>query len=201
MTGPNPMHYGWWLASRSAGIVALVAVTMSVGLGLAMAGRLSRRPGMAKVLRVAHEQFALVGLVAIAAHGITLMGDPWLHPSPAGITVPFAMHYRPSFTAMGIVGGYLAAILGLSFYARRRIGARLWRRAHRATVVVYLLAVIHTLGAGTDATTPWLRGFLLVTGIPIVALFLRRVFGSRAPQRAPGERGIRERRPAIEAAR
>ena len=44
--------------------------------------------------------------------------------------MPFAMGYRPIVTGIGIIAGYLAALLGLSFYARRRIGARLWRRAH-----------------------------------------------------------------------
>ena len=85
------------------------------------------------------------------------------------------MGYRPLFTGLGIIAAYLAALLGLSFYARRRIGARLWRRAHRATVLVYLLGVVHAVGAGTDASTPWLRAFLLVTGVPIVVLFVHRI--------------------------
>ena len=112
-------------------------------------------------------------------------------PGPAGIAVPFQMGYRPLFTGLGIIGGYLAALLGLSFYARRRIGTRLWRKAHRFTIVVYVLGVVHALGAGTDASTVWLRWWLLVTGVPIVWLFVYRVLGSRrgktgdaAPQRS-----------------
>ena len=112
-----------------------------------------RAPGRARVLIAIHEQTALAGLVAIAVHGITLLGDPWLNPGIAGITVPFAMGFRPLLTGLGIVAGYLAAPLGLSFYFRRRIGARLWRKAHRATVVVYVLGLVHTLGAGTDASS------------------------------------------------
>ena len=68
--------------------------------------------------------------------------------------MPFTIGYRPLWTSLGIIGGYLAAILGLSFYVRRRIGARLWRRLHRLTVVVYVLALVHALGAGTDASLP-----------------------------------------------
>jgi methionine sulfoxide reductase heme-binding subunit len=94
------------------------------------------------------------------------------------------MAYRPFFTGLGVIAAYLAALLGLSFYARRRIGARLWRKAPRATVLVYLMGVVHALGAGTDASTPWLRAFLLVTGVPIVLLFLRRVLARRRPARA-----------------
>ena len=115
-----------------------------------------------------HEQTALAGLVAIAVHGVTLLADPWLHPGVSGVLVPFAMGYRPLFTGLGIVAGYLAALLGLSFYARRRIGARLWRKLHRATVLVWALGVVHALGAGTRRGSPWLRGFMLATGVPIV---------------------------------
>jgi sulfoxide reductase heme-binding subunit YedZ len=118
-------------------------------------------------------------------HGLTVLADPWLHPGLTGVAVPFAMRYRPAFTGLGIVASYTAALLGLSFYARRAIGPRLWRRMHRATVVVYVLGVIHALGAGSDASTPWLRAFLLVTGVPIVALFVRRVVARRTRPRAP----------------
>jgi sulfoxide reductase heme-binding subunit YedZ len=117
-------------------------------------------------------------------HGLTLLADPWLHPGIAGVTVPFAMGYRPAFTGLGILAAYLAALLGLSFYARRRIGARLWRRAHRATVLVYALGIVHTLGAGSDASAPWLRMFVVVTGAPILMLFVRRVAVRRPARRA-----------------
>ena len=54
---------------------------------------------------------------------------------------------------------------------------------HRVTVLAYALGVAHAVGAGTDASTPWLRTFMLATGAPILALFLRRVIGRR-PVRA-----------------
>jgi len=179
----DPLPHLWWLASRASGIVALVLVTVSVGIGLSMAGKLFRKRGLGPKLVAIHEQTALAGLIAISVHAVTLLGDPWLHPGLAGITVPFAMGYRTVFTGLGIIGGWLAALLGLSFYIRRQIGPGLWRRLHRATIVVYVLSVIHVIGAGTDASTPWLRGFMVVTGIPILALFLRRVVG-RTPKPA-----------------
>jgi sulfoxide reductase heme-binding subunit YedZ len=172
--------HGWWLASRASGLVALALITVSVGLGLAMAGKVMRRPGLSRKLLAIHEHTALAGLVAIAVHGIALLGDPWLHPGVAGITVPFAMGYRPLATALGIVGAYLAALLGLSYYLRRRIGARLWRKAHRATVLVYVLGLGHALTAGTDATTIWFRWWVLMTAPLIAGLFLHRVLSGAA---------------------
>ena len=181
----DPMDYGWWLASRASGIVALALITLSVGVGLAMAGKAFRKPGLPRKLMALHEHAALGGLIAIAVHGITLLGDRWLHPGPAGIAVPFVMDYRPAYTGLGIVAGYLAAALGLSFYARKRIGAKLWRKLHRATIAVYVLAVIHTLGAGSDVA--WLRPAMLITGAPILFLLTLRML----PQRPRGERRTR----------
>jgi sulfoxide reductase heme-binding subunit YedZ len=175
----DPTPYLWWLASRASGIVALALVTVAVILGLTMSSRLLRRPGIGRTLLSLHEHVALVGLGAIAVHGLTLLGDPWLRPGLRGLTVPFAMSYRPLYTGLGILSGYLAALLGLSFYARRRIGARLWRKAHRATVLVYLLGLVHAIGSGTDASAVWFRWWALATTPVIAGLFLYRAFGPR----------------------
>ena len=175
----DPSVYVWWLVSRASGILALGLISLSVLIGLTMATKILRRPGMGRKLVRLHEHVALVGMVAIAVHGLALLGDPWLRPGLGGLTIPFAMSYRPLFTGLGLIGGYLAALLGLSFYARRRIGVRLWRRLHRATVLVWALGVVHTIGAGSDASTVWLRAYLLLTGIPIVYLAVLRILQSR----------------------
>lgn len=167
---PDPVEYGWWLSSRAAGVVAFALIACSVLLGLAVANRLVRGPGVVKL----HEHLALASLVAIAVHAITLLGDRWLNPGAAGLLVPFVLDYRPVYTGIGVIAGYLAVVIGLSFYVRRRIHPRRWRRLHRLTILVYVLGVIHVLGAGTDAAATWMRVLLFATGAPIVFLFLLR---------------------------
>jgi sulfoxide reductase heme-binding subunit YedZ len=179
MSSKDPSALIWWLVSRASGIVALGLVTGAVLIGLTMSSKVLRRSGLGRTLMRLHEQIALVALGAISLHGLALLGDHWLHPGLKGLTVPFAMGYRPLFTGLGIIAGYLAALLGLSFYVRRRIGVRLWRKLHRATLLVWVLGVIHTLGAGSDAATIWLRAFVLVPSIPIAYLFVLRVFAGR----------------------
>ena len=98
------------------------------------------------------------------------------------------MGFRPAFTGLGVIGGYLAALLGLSYYVRRRIGARLWRKAHRATVVVYLLGLVHALGAGTDATAVWFRWWVMATTPLIGGLFVYRC--SRRPEQRAARRRV-----------
>jgi len=182
-------QYLWWLVSRASGVVALGLITLAVLIGLTMSTKLLRRPGVARILVRLHEHLALVGLAAIAVHGLALLGDPWLHPGVRGLTVPFALAYRPLYTGLGIIAGYLAALLVASFYVRRRIGVRLWRRLHRATLLVWVLGVVHALGAGSDAASQWLRALVVLPAIPIAYLaalrMLARGGGSGARRRTP----------------
>ncbi len=210
MTAKDPTPYLWWLVGRASGIVALGLVAFAVLLGLTMSTKLLRRPGVGRTLVRLHEHVALVSMGAIAVHGLALLGDPWLRPGVGGLTIPFTMSYRPLFTGLGIVAGYLAALLGLSFYARRRIGVKLWRKLHRATVLVWVLGVVHTLGAGSDAATQWLRAFVLLPAIPIVYLLVLRILPRRTPGRgggvvaaaqAPRRAAAATRRPQVAAAR
>jgi sulfoxide reductase heme-binding subunit YedZ len=152
-----------------------------------MATRSVKGPGVRARVKQLHEATALAGLLAIAAHGLVLLGDSYLRPGISGIAIPFVMSHRPLWTGIGIAGGWLAAALGLSFYVRRWIGPKLWRRMHRWTLAVYALAVVHTLGAGTDAGSVWLIVIVIATAAPIALLTAARLLPSDTPQR-PGPR-------------
>ena len=99
---PDPLHYAWWLTSRASGVVALVLVSLAVLAGLAMAARVLPRPALKRAVARLHEHVALAALGAIAVHGLSLLGDSWLKPGVRGIAIPFAMSYRPAFTAQGL---------------------------------------------------------------------------------------------------
>lgn len=196
MTGSPAGPYLWWLVSRASGIVALVLVSLTVLLGLAMAARVVRGRRKPSVLRL-HQHLTLVALAAIAGHGLALLGDQWLHPGPAGIAVPFVLPYRPLWTGMGIIAGYLAVLLGPSYHLRRRVGARTWRKLHRAIVLVWVLAAAHTLGSGSDSRTLWLRAIVALPAVGVVYLLTLRVLAPRRPGRAgAGPETGPHRRPA-----
>lgn len=180
MSRSPAIHVIWWLISRASGIVALTLISLSVLMGLAMASKVIGRAAIKRAIARLHEHTALIALVAIAAHGVSLLGDHWLNPGWRGITVPFALGYRPAFTGLGLIAGYLAVLLGPSFYLRRRIGPRRWRKLHRATIAVWLLSAVHALGCGSDASKPWLQFIVLAPVVPIVYLLIVRLFGGEA---------------------
>jgi sulfoxide reductase heme-binding subunit YedZ len=170
----EPLHVFWWLVSRASGVVALVLITCSVLMGLAMAARVLPAGGFKRVVARLHEQVALTALAAIGIHGLALLGDKWLKPGLRGITVPFALSYRPAFTGVGLIAGYMALLVGPSFYLRRLVGARRWRKLHRVSVVIWGLSAIHTLGAGSDVSQVWLRAIVLLPVVPLAYLLVVR---------------------------
>jgi sulfoxide reductase heme-binding subunit YedZ len=174
----DPSQHIFWILSRASGVVALILAAVSVGMGLAMAMRAAKGPGAMARLKQAHEATALTALIFIAAHGLALLGDSYLRPGIAGIAIPFVMSHQPLWTGLGIIGGWLAALLGLSFYVRRWVGPKLWRKMHRWTLAVYALAVAHTLGAGTDARSLWLLLILIATAAPLAVMAAIRLLPS-----------------------
>jgi sulfoxide reductase heme-binding subunit YedZ len=171
-TDPGPHLF--WLGSRALGVTAMVLLSLTTGVGLALAGK-PRRPGLAGWLRHHHEALSLAALAAIAGHGLLLLGDGYLKPGLAGIAVPFDIPGQPIWTGLGVIGGWIAAIAGLSFYARRRIGNAAWRRIHRFTLAAWVLAVAHTLGSGSDARSAWLLVIVVATCAPVLVLAAARI--------------------------
>ncbi|MGO9487506.1 MAG: hypothetical protein ACLQBB_00580 [Solirubrobacteraceae bacterium] len=161
----------FWLASRAAGIAALILSSASVCVGLLMSGRLRRR---GTDLRVAHEALSLATLAALAVHGLTLLGDGYLHPSLADVSIPFVSSYMTLWTSAGIIAFWALALLGLSYYARTRIGVQRWRRLHRFAALAWLLGIVHSLGEGTDSGQTWFLAMTAIAVIPPLVLLAAR---------------------------
>lgn len=179
----DPTQHIWWLASRASGIVAILLLTYTVLAGLMMGGKLSQRltgkPGRGalavKQLLQTHEMTSIAALIAIGVHGVTLLGDSFLDPTLSQIAIPFTIDYRSFYVGLGIIGGYVAVALGLSFYIRGRIGTARWKKMHRWTIAAYGLSVIHALGAGTDAGSAWFNYPLLGSAGLVALMFLIRI--------------------------
>jgi sulfoxide reductase heme-binding subunit YedZ len=177
------LGHAWWLASRSAGVVAWLLLSLVVAMGLVQASGMA--PARLKAaLRHGHERIALLALGTTAAHGALLLGDSWLRPGLSGVLVPFTSSYRPLWTGIGVLAGYLAAALSLTYYARRRLGVRRWRAAHRLIPVAWAMAAAHVIGAGTDAGSLWLQLPLALTLALVIALLGERVGTSAGRRRS-----------------
>ena len=90
----------FWITSRAAGTAALLLSSLAVCVGLLFGGKLVKgRPD----LRHLHEALSLATIVALVVHAVALLGDSFLHPSVADITIPFVSGYMRLWTTVGIV--------------------------------------------------------------------------------------------------
>ncbi len=154
----------FWITSRAAGITALVLASITVGIGLTMGGRLIR--GSNPDRRALHEVLSLSVMLAVALHGLSLIGDTYLHPTLADVTIPFAESYKQIWTTVGIVAGWGLIVLGLSYYVRKRIGMNRWKVIHRFTALAWIAGLIHAFTEGTDAGQTWFIALILLSAAP-----------------------------------
>jgi sulfoxide reductase heme-binding subunit YedZ len=184
----------FWITSRAAGIVSLVVASLAVSVGLMMSLRMlrARRPELLAL----HEVLSLATLVALAVHGLALLGDGFLSPSLGDIAVPFAWGYKTAWTSIGIIGGWALVILGLSYYARHAIGVSRWRKLHRLTALAWIAGIVHTLGEGTDAGQVWFLAMLAIVAVPALGLLAVRHLTDEPPRPVAGVGDLEPRRVA-----
>src|SRR4051794_28995494 len=101
-------EHAFWITSRAAGIVALLAASMAAALGLMMSTRMRTKAG---AVRVIQESLSLGRMVALAGHGLSLPGDAYLSPSLADVTIPFARSYERLWMGIGVIAGWMLVIL------------------------------------------------------------------------------------------
>jgi methionine sulfoxide reductase heme-binding subunit len=144
-----------WYVARAGGMLAYLLLSSSVVAGLLLSGRarLERWPRFA--LEDVHRFLGLLAGLFIVIHGAALLLDRVVPISLWQVLVPGTDSYRPLPVAFGIVGAELLASLALTNRYRKRLPYRVWRRAHYLNFAVWVLALVHGLTAGTDATTPW----------------------------------------------
>jgi sulfoxide reductase heme-binding subunit YedZ len=151
----------FWLLARASGFTAYGLLTASVLAGLVLKSRPFGRALKPAATTDVHRFLALLGFGMLAIHGVSLMLDGTVHMPLAGLFVPGASPYRPVAVAVGVLATELMGLIYLSFFLRRRIGARNWRRLHWATYLVFLSATVHGVASGTDSAQPWAHDLYL----------------------------------------
>lgn len=153
------MHHDptFWLLARASGLTAYGLLTLSVLAGLVLKSRPFSRLKPAVVTEI-HRTLAITGLGALALHAVSLVLDQTVKVTPAALVVPGLVSYRPAAVAIGVVASWLFVIVTTSFWVRKRIGMKTWRRLHWLTFALFATATIHGVAAGTDTSQPWARG-------------------------------------------
>lgn len=175
-----------WYLTRGSGAVALVLLSASVCLGVVMSLRVSSLRWPRFAVGTLHRNLTLLSIVFVALHVVTTVADSY---APIGLKdgiVPFASPYRPVWLGLGAVSFDLLLALVITSYLRHRIGVRLWRGIHWLAYASWPIALVHSLGTGSDARTTWLAGLALVCVASVAASVVIRVAVGGGPASVRG---------------
>ena len=145
-----------WYAARAGGVVSYVLVSASVLAGILLAGK-GRVPGLPRfAVEDVHRFLGLLAGLFIAIHVGSIALDTVVPFSLSQLVIPFTSSYRPLATGLGIVAVELLLAVAVTNRLRSRLPYKVWRRAHYATLAVWLLATVHGILSGTDRSQTWL---------------------------------------------
>ena len=172
-----------WYAARAGGILAYLLLSATVLAGILLAGK-RRVPGFPRfAVEDVHRFVGLLAGLFIAVHigGVAL--DTVVPFSLGQLVIPFTAGYRPLATGLGIVALELLLAVSVTNRLRSRLPYRFWRRAHYATLGVWVLATFHGILSGTDRNQTWLvllyGGTVALVVAAMAVRFLRVGFARR----------------------
>ncbi len=179
------MHsHTWWYTARAAGIVGWALLTLAVVGGLQLSTRLVRKPAPSWVLDV-HRFVGGLSVAFVGVHVVALALDPFIGYGIADLFVPFVSAYKPAAVALGIVGLYLLLAIEITSLAMRKLSRRTWHAVHLTSFVLYVVATVHGLTAGTDRHNALFQWACLASAGLVLMMTLVRIWSPRRAARAP----------------
>jgi DMSO/TMAO reductase YedYZ heme-binding membrane subunit len=118
-------------------------------------------------------------VVFVAIHIAGLLGDQFVGFGPTEILVPFTSSYKPWAVALGIVGMYLLVAIEITSLLMRRIPRKTWHAIHLSSFVLFVVATVHGVLAGTDRHNAVLQWAYLLTAALVLGMTLVRIWSPR----------------------
>jgi predicted ferric reductase len=168
LLGLSPSPATWYLA-RASGLTLYLLCWWSVVSGLGLTTKLLGIGSRGTVWQ-SHRFTTELAYVFLTLHLLSLAVDPTVPLGFVGVLIPFSRDVRQPWTDIGILAGYGMIILTMSFGLRRLIGQKGWRLLHFGAFPLWVMALVHGLGAGSDAQRPWALLLYLATAGVVVFL-------------------------------
>jgi hypothetical protein len=163
-----------WYLTRGTGTVALLLLSAGVVLGVMGPTRWQTRRLPRFLVSGLHRNITLLALAFIVVHVVTTVADRFAPIGYQDAVLPFLSPYRPLWLGLGAVAFDLLLALIATSLLRARIGLRTWRLVHWLAYASWPIALLHTLGTGSDARAGWLAMLALAcTGAVVLSVLWR----------------------------
>lgn len=169
-TGPSAL----WYLTRGSGLILLAVLTASVAMGILHKSGRTPSGWPRFVIGDLHRNLALLGAALLVIHILTAELDPFAPVGWLAVVVPFLSSYRPIWLGLGTLSvDVLIAVVATSLL-RSHLSLRLWRLVHWLTYLAWPIALLHSLGTGTDTRLGWVLLFdLLCLAVVLAAVWYR----------------------------
>lgn len=165
----------FWYLTRGMGVGALVLLTVSVALGVLTTARWRGTRWPRFVTAGLHRNLTLLAIAFVAVHVITTVADGYTPIGLKDAVVPFVSAYRPIWLGLGAIAFDLLIALVVTSLLRPRIGYQAWRYVHWLAYISWPVALVHSLGTGSDARLDWMRIVGIASVLVVVLAVLARV--------------------------
>lgn len=165
-----------WFLTRAAGITLYLLLWFSVVLGLGITTKQFDRFAGRGIVYSLHRYVVQLSYGFLAMHLLALAADSKIPFGLPELVIPFRSDAPEPWTGMGIIAMWLLFAITLSVPARRWLSFRIWRATHMLAFPLYLLALAHGIGAGSDTGESWAAAMYLSTGLTVLFLTLHRLF-------------------------
>jgi sulfoxide reductase heme-binding subunit YedZ len=174
-----------WYLTRGTGVVALLLLTASLVLGILQVKQWAR-PGLPRFLTAGlHRNISLLSTAFIAAHIVTAVLDSYAPIRWVDAVVPFTSAYRPIWLGLGAVAVDLLIAITVTSLLRAHLGYRTWKAVHWLSYACWPVALVHSIGTGSDIREPWMLAVLLASLLAVLGSLWWRLSGG-SPATAPG---------------
>lgn len=170
----------FWYLTRSTGAVALILLTLALVLGVLGVSRFRSERLPRFLLQGLHRNLTLLAVAFVVVHVLTTVLDGYAPIGIAAAVIPFASPYRPLWLGLGAVSFDLLLALVATSLLRVWVGQRLWRGVHWLAYVCWPVALVHSLGTGTDARHGWLQLLAAACTSAVVVAGVWRITSARS---------------------
>jgi sulfoxide reductase heme-binding subunit YedZ len=176
-----------WYLNRATGITSLVLMTLTVVLG-SVVRRHGRIPGLPRfAVQGLHRNVGLLSALLLITHVGTAVIDSYVDIGVSSTFVPFTSGYRPFAIGLGTLAVDLFLLVVVTSLLRTHLPHRLWKAVHLTSYLLWPLAFVHGITAGTDLGGGWLLWLVLGCGAA-ATWFSVAALGARRETPPPAER-------------
>ena len=166
----------WWIASRSAGLIAWAMLSLSIIWGLQLSTKTMKKAIKRPWLLGTHQTLGGLATVFVLVHTVTLLFDKFTNFNLIDLFVPFSSSWHPVWVAWGVVGAWMLLAVEVTSLIKKHLSKKVWHSIHMLSFLLWIVGTIHGFLSGPDSQTMIAIATATFVAVPIFILTILRLY-------------------------